>query len=503
MDPVSKGAWANRMRVTVRGNPDFFTVATQVYTKFDVLISLETADGDADFDVKESFLSVIFNDSADPSYFPDVLNDNNLGSDLLSVREPGADLSPFELAGVQTTAEPLAVGDGTLAQFTGTLGNPPIATNTLTISSTAAAAAQTVTDDGDGNLTGDIDATGNNTINYTTGAFDVTWTAAPDNATFIRATYFTAPTESNHDEDFTTGSDGVAAISRAEVTSPVLVTPSRGIFAFNAIDEIINIGLPDFVGNATIDGDLITYAEGRKDRFIVLSAAEGLSAQQILDYRRITLAANTSFAAIYYPWITILDPVKELTLNIPSIGHVLGVYARTDQTKSVGKAPAGKDDGKLLFSIGLERKVTDGEHELLNPAGVNALLQRAQLGRVVFGARTLELSGGEFPYIHFRRLFMFVEKSVFNATQGVVFENNTSDLRTRVTQQVTGFLLRLHGQGFFAGTTPDESFFVVCDETNNPQEVVSAGQLICDVGLAPAFPAEFVIFRFKQKTVSI
>ena len=182
------------------------------------------------------------------------------------------------------------------------------------------------------------------------------------------------------------------------------------------------------------------------------------------------------------------------------MGHVVGVYARTDTQKNVGKSPGGIEDGKLNFSIGLEYDVELGEIDILNPAGINSLYQSVETGRCVWGVRTLEI-GGEFRYINAQRLFMFVEKSLYRSTHWVVFENNNADLQIKVKTQVESFLLNLYKNGYFAGTSPAEAFFVVCSAQNNPPESVDLGRLICDVGMAPNKPAEFVIYRLQQKTL--
>jgi phage tail sheath protein FI len=144
--------------------------------------------------------------------------------------------------------------------------------------------------------------------------------------------------------------------------------------------------------------------------------------------------------------------------------------------------------------------MTPDQAGVTNQVGVNNLVQFPTTGRVVWGARTLQI-GGEFPYIQMRRLFMFLEKSVFNNTQQFVFENNGAALQVRVRLAVESFLLGLYSAGYFTGTTPAQSFFVICDGSNNPPAQVAQGILTCDIGVAPTRPAEFVVFRFQQKAI--
>jgi hypothetical protein len=137
-----------------------------------------------------------------------------------------------------------------------------------------------------------------------------------------------------------------------------------------------------------------------------------------------------------------------------------------------------------------------------NPEKINCLVQWPQTGRCVWGVRSLDIAGGEWPYIQMRRLFMFLEKSVFKATHSHVFKNNGPALWSAIRTQITNFMLGLFQAGYFAGTTPDEAFFVICDRTNNPQNTVDQGIVFCDIGAAPNKPAEFLVFRFQQKALA-
>ena len=179
-----------------------------------------------------------------------------------------------------------------------------------------------------------------------------------------------------------------------------------------------------------------------------------------------------------------------------------GVYAKTDNNKNVGKAPAVVEDGKLLWLEGLENNLSRPQVGYAYENKINCLVSWPQTGMVVWGARTLTAPGGEFVYINQRRLFQFVEKSVFNSTHIHVFQNNGPALWSAIRLQVTNFLLVLFKAGYFAGTTPSEAFFVICDSTNNPQQTIDLGLVYCDVGLATNKPAEFCVFSFQQLAVA-
>jgi phage tail sheath protein FI len=174
-------------------------------------------------------------------------------------------------------------------------------------------------------------------------------------------------------------------------------------------------------------------------------------------------------------------------------GHLAGVWARTDLTRGVHKAPANEP---LRGALGLKYQVSRGEQDLHNPRGVNAI-RSVGGGLRIWGGRTLS-SDPAWKYINVRRLFIMVEASVEAATQWVVFEPNDHRLWRRVVRTVSSFLTLLWRSGALMGTSPEQAFYVKCDEETNPPEVVDAGQLVIEVGLAPVKPAEFVIFRIGQ-----
>ena len=296
--------------------------------------------------------------------------------------------------------------------------------------------------------------------------------------------------------DITGGTDG-AAITRSNISAAALAGSQRGLYALDKTDDLLQIVIPDFETDATVSGDLIDYADTRKDRFAIVSVPEGFSIQEAKNYKTVTLNKSSNRAAIYYPHVKIIDPVTEKAVNVPPGGHVAGIYARTDSDRNVAKAPAGVTDGAIRFAVGLERKLTFPECGSLNLVNINCLLDNDTVGRVVWGARTME-SVGEFPYIQMRRLFMFVEKSVFNSTQIHVFESNTPSLRARIKLQLESFLLGLFNTNHFSGSSPSDGFYVV-DKTSTDD--VTKGIVRFEVGLAPTRPAEFISFEFKSKTL--
>jgi phage tail sheath protein FI len=273
------------------------------------------------------------------------------------------------------------------------------------------------------------------------------------------------------------------------------------INAFDTIDDINIVAIPDAQGDHLVTQAAYTYCQNRKDCFFVADTPKGLGPQETLKFR-MDKGFNSSFGALYWPWIAVADPLSPIgkTKLVPPSGAIVGTYSHTDVVRGVHKAPAGIEEGSLNSAADVERFVTKGEHDTLNPVGVNVIRSIPGSGAVIWGARTLSRDP-EWRYINIRRLFLFVEESIEEGTQWVVFEPNSPILWGKVKRNITAFLTRVWRDGALFGTTADEAFFVKVDAENNPQEVIDAGQLIIEVGIAPVKPAEFVIIRISQKTL--
>ena len=202
------------------------------------------------------------------------------------------------------------------------------------------------------------------------------------------------------------------------------------------------------------------------------------------------------YAALYYPWIAISDPQTGARKEVPPGGHVLGVYARTDAERGVFKAPANEI---LRGVLELTADIDDGTQDVLNPRGINAIRKFPERGIRVWGARTLT-SDALWKYVSVRRLFIFLERSIYEGTQWVVFEPNDDRLWARVIDTIRLFLRTQWRLGALFGRTEEEAFFITCDRTTMTQDDILNGRLICEIGIAPVRPAEFVIFRIFQNT---
>jgi hypothetical protein len=288
--------------------------------------------------------------------------------------------------------------------------------------------------------------------------------------------------------------DNSPVITRADYERTDTNNPGerKGLSGFEEVDEIAIVYAPDAHAVTGLEQSLITHCEQLKDRFAILDSESGLSSVSSIKPR--SDITDTRFAAYYYPWITVIHPTSGTPYDIPPGGHVSGIYARSDTERGVHKAPANEI---VRGATDLEFQITKGEQDILNPRGVNVIRAFPGRGIRVWGARTLS-SDALWKYINVRRLFNYIEESIDEGTQWVVFEPNNEKLWARVRATITQFLTRVWHDGALMGTKPEEAFFVKCDRTTMTQDDIDNGRLVCIIGIAPVKPAEFVIFRIAQ-----
>jgi uncharacterized protein len=278
-----------------------------------------------------------------------------------------------------------------------------------------------------------------------------------------------------------------------------------GFAGLEAVDEVTMLSVPDVMAayqRGIIDLEavqavqlaMIAHCELMGDRVAILDALPGLNAQQVKEWRVDKAGYDSKYAALYWPWIKVFDPLQGQGILVPPSGHMAGIWARNDDTRGVHKAPANE---VVRGAISLELQITKGEHDQLNPNGVNCIRAFPGRGIRVWGARTIS-SDPEWRYLNVRRLFNYVEESILEGTQWVVFEPNDSRLWDAVKRNITAFLRRTWRDGALFGATSAEAFFVKVDAENNTQDTIDIGQLIIDIGIAPVKPAEFVVFRISQ-----
>jgi len=295
----------------------------------------------------------------------------------------------------------------------------------------------------------------------------------------------------------------------------------RGISLCEEIDEVAIVVVPGYSTTETYEA-LLSHCEKLKDRFCIVDAP--LEVKRLEDLTQVGGAAppppapgggapaggapgggaprrvglkprESSYGAVYHPWLVVQDPLSGERVNVPPSGHMAGVYARVDGTRGVHKAPANEP---IRGAIDLTYNVTNEDQEALNPAGVNCIRFFSDAGIRVWGARTVDAAASQWRYINVRRLFSMAEESIGRGTKWAVFEPNDYSTWKSVTRDVTAFLMRLWRSGALFGRTPEEAFFVKCDEETNPPEVIDAGQLVTIIGMAPVKPAEFIVFRIGQ-----
>ena len=311
-------------------------------------------------------------------------------------------------------------------------------------------------------------------------------------------------------------------------------TPRRpGLSALAEIDEIAIVAAPGFTDAASYEA-LLSHCEDLGDRVAILDAPREVSDITLLTKvgtadtvapaapaaprggegtdegqespppaaapsstrRSAGLAPRpSSWGSFYFPHIRVVDPIAGGIVDAPPSGHIAGVWARTDATRGVHKAPANEP---LRGAVDLTYRLTSAEQGELNTAGVNAIRFFSTEGIKVWGARTLAGSSSEWRYLNVRRLFAMVEESIVRSTSWIVFEPNDQTLWNMIRRDISSFLERLYRQGALMGRTPEEAFFVKCDDETNPQSEIDAGVVTTLVGMAPVKPAEFIVFKVSQ-----
>ena len=275
-----------------------------------------------------------------------------------------------------------------------------------------------------------------------------------------------------------------------------------GLKAFEDIEDISIVAAPGSTygyanGYATqaptIVNLLISHAERMRYRIAVLDSGDN---QNIAEVRAMRARLDSKYAAFYYPWVRVLDPVTQQEINLPPSGFVAGIYARNDVERAVYKAPANE---VVRLAIGFEKTLNKAQQEVLNPEGINCFRFFEGRGFRLWGARTIS-SDPEWKYVPLRRYFAYVERSIDRGTQWAVFEPNGEALWANVRQTIQDFLYNEWVSGALLGEKPEKAFFVRCDRSTMTQNDLDNGRLVCLVGMAVVKPAEFVIFRIGQWT---
>ena len=323
------------------------------------------------------------------------------------------------------------------------------------------------------------------------------------------------------------------------------VQPRTGLSLLEEIDEVAIVAAPGYSDPASHE-DLIAHCEKMGDRVCICdppldvpntdllktveaaplpptkgkdkaAATGGAAGEEVTGTAKPVVPAASAgglhprltdlgFATMYFPWIVVrdaLDPAGALVEQPPS-GHIAGTWARNDALYGVHSAPAGQRS-PIAGCLNLTYRVTAEEQGELNTRGINCIRFFAQQGPMIWGCRTLADPSSKFRYLNARRLFNFIEKSILRSNMWVVFQPNDRPLWKLIRSEITGFLLMCYRDGALVGKTPEEAFFVKCDEETNPQESMDMGYVVTVIGIRPVLPAEFVVFKvgFHEEGVTV
>ena len=313
------------------------------------------------------------------------------------------------------------------------------------------------------------------------------------------------PTPSNPASRLLSGGNDGAVLAPTTVPGTpgtfetLLTTPPGGVNLLDQVPIFNLLCVPGEVDPATIS-TLQGYCHDN-EAFLIVDCQQNDTFTTLQNGPSGTIAGvNSVNSAFYFPWVNVFDPVQKVTRPFPPCGFAAGLYAATDASRGVWKAPAGID-ASLTGESGLTVNLTDKQNGTLNIQAINCLRNFRVYGDVIWGARTLrgnDQTGSEWKYVPIRRLALFLEVSLYDGTQWVVFEPNDEPLWSQIRLNVGAFLQGLFLQGAFAGTTPDKAYFVKCDSENNPPPSVAQGIVNILVGFAPLYPAEFVVIQITQ-----
>ncbi|HEX3542814.1 MAG TPA: phage tail sheath C-terminal domain-containing protein [Acidimicrobiales bacterium] len=304
-----------------------------------------------------------------------------------------------------------------------------------------------------------------------------------------------------------------AATTPKPVTGPDFTgdeADRHGIGGLVIAEDVTMLAVPDLItaargADGSVDLDLwkavqvamLNHCESQANRMALLDAPPNMKPLEMKQWRSDVAMYDSKFGTLYYPWIQVANPGAtngDRIISVPPCGHVAGVWGRNDETRGVWKAPANE---VVRGALDVSMRLTKEEQAILNPIGVNCIRTFGTRGIRVWGARTLS-SDQSWQYVNVRRLFNMIETTIMEGTQWVVFEPNDKSLWERVKRTISVFLLGLWREGALFGATPEQAYYVKCDEETNTQDSIDLGRLIVEVGIAPVKPAEFVIFRISQ-----
>jgi phage tail sheath protein FI len=501
------GVWGNSVRLVVEGDPDYFTESTQTFTRAVVWVEEQDADGVWGI-ISGKFRKVSLTSTTDANYILTVLNNV---TDTSRVVEAAASTPgfPTKLNGLPFADVLVVAGTGIAEVVDLTVDIGSVGPGSVNITYTDASDREhVITDDGLGNLVGSdpsaaatLDATAVSTVDYDTGRIQFTTGQLVKNSTNVLADFYSQPQTETVYVTLASGSDG-SALTRAMISASALSATKQGMYALSKIKDNMLLGLPDFAGDSDVATDQIAYSDDRGNLFTLLCTPQGYTSAQAKAYRTSVLGADSASAALYYPWITVSDPLTLTPVTMPPLGHVAGIYSSVDRSRSPGKTPAGVVDGAIKWALGIERKLDlDVDVAGLNDVGVCCIMDSKPTGRSLWGARTLLRDRNAFgAYIVDTRVQNHALALAGALMWTKVFEGNSPGLWSDIQRAVTNLVKQdLFDRGALAGSAAADGFRVVCNASNNSE---SAVDIVCDIYLATKKPGLFFKVRASQKQAS-
>lgn len=286
------------------------------------------------------------------------------------------------------------------------------------------------------------------------------------------------------------GEDPAPGSSASDARSTAV---ARALEALKSNEEVALVAMPGALDEA-VQGMLVEHCVGLKDRIAILDGPADF--EDVSALAPMAKAVDGGYAALYSPWIKVLDPLSAQRREAwaPPSGHVAGVIARIDALRGVHKAPANE---VVMGALRTSHAFAPAELSIATNEGINAIRVFPSDYPRIWGARTLAKQG-EWRYLNVRRLFIMVRESIQRSMRWVVFEPNDRTLWNAIKRDVRAFLVRLWREGALMGASPEQAFFIKCDEETNPPEEIDAGRVTTVIGLAPVKPAEFVVFKIGQ-----
>lgn len=521
VETASSGSWANSLRISVDvDNPE--NLPRNKDAEFNLVVWQVQSDGITHV-MLENHRNLNMNDQS-PNFAPSVINNNS--TLIRATRQPGITFSTSGSAvSAVTPTFPLTMTDSVLrgtidgtTSFRLLLGGSPWADmDALVAAANLAINAEGLSGDLIATESGADGATGTGYLKLTSQTVGETSQVAMAGGTHggLAATIkmglanggreFTGDVENrpNGVAKMVPPTSGVDGVRGAAADLEGSESGKTGMYALLDADLFNILSIPETYDMEDLPAGSVIRAgvalcEARRALYIV-DAPRSKNYSDIGGWANgVTLSRN---AAVYFPAVRIADPLDNSRLrSVAPSGTVAGVYARTDSSRGIWKAPAGTD-ATMNGVVELTRKFTDLENGNLNRLGVNVLRSFPSYGRVVWGARTMkggDAQADEYKYVPVRRLALFIEESLYRGTQWVVFEPNDEPLWSQIRLNIGAFMHNLFRQGAFQGASPRDAYLVKCDRETTTQNDIDQGIVNILVGFAPLKPAEFVVIRIQQ-----